>query len=82
TPSEAPSGRNAAAIGFGIGAIAGAAIAGSAYNNAYYAPMSTVTATVTGYAYAPAYTYGGYGYDSPGWTRTGPTTSPSARSAN
>jgi len=27
--------------------------------------MSTVTATVTGYAYAPAYTYGGDGYDSP-----------------
>ena len=65
TPSEARSGRNAAAIGFGVGAIAGAAIAGSAYNNGYYAPMSTVTARVTGYAYAPAYTYGGYGYDSP-----------------
>jgi hypothetical protein len=32
TPSEARNGRNAAAIGFGVGAIAGAAIASSAYN--------------------------------------------------
>ena len=31
TPSEARNGRNAAAIGFGVGAVAGAAIAGSAY---------------------------------------------------
>ena len=36
TPSEARYGRNAAAIGFGVGAVAGAAIASSAYNNAYY----------------------------------------------
>ena len=36
TPSEARNGRNAAAIGFGVGAIAGAAIASSAYNGGYY----------------------------------------------
>ena len=42
TPSEARNGRNAAAIGFGVGAIAGAAIAGSAYNNGYYgSPIAT-----------------------------------------
>ena len=56
TPSEARNGRNAAAIGFGVGAIAGAAIAGSAYNNGYY-----------GYYGEPVYAYGyapGYAYDS------------------
>lgn len=46
TPGEARGGRNAAIIGFGAGAIAGAAIAGSAYNNGYYAP---------GYAYGGGY---------------------------
>ena len=46
-PSEARNGRNAAAIGFGVGAVAGAAIASSAYNNGYYADP--------GYAYAPGY---------------------------
>ena len=45
TPSEARNGRNAAAIGFGVGAVAGAAIAGSAYNGGYY-----------GY-YEPGYAY-------------------------
>ena len=89
TPSEARNGRNAAAIGFGVGAIAGAAIAGSAYSNGYYgyygepgyiygyAPRYAYDSYVyepapaygpaygTGYAYAPAYTSGGYGYDSP-----------------
>jgi hypothetical protein len=44
---EARNGRNAAAIGFGVGAIAGAAIAGSAYNNGYY-----------GYYGEPGYAYG------------------------
>ena len=54
TPSEARHGRNAAAIGFGVGALAGAAVAGSAYNNGYY----------YGYDYAPGYAYGpGYAYD-------------------
>jgi hypothetical protein len=48
-PSEARNGRNAAAIGFGVGAVAGAAIASSAYNNGYYADP--------GYAYAPDYAY-------------------------
>ncbi len=47
-PSEARGGRNAAAaVGFGVGAVAGAAIASSAYNNGYYADP--------GYAYAPGY---------------------------
>ena len=53
TPSEARNGRNAAAIGFGVGAVAGAAIAGSAYNGGYYGYSEP------GYAYAPD-----YGYDS------------------
>ena len=56
TPSEARNGRNAAAIGFGVGAVAGAAIASSAYNGGYY-----------GYGYydEPAYAYSpGYAYDS------------------
>jgi hypothetical protein len=61
TPSEARYGRNAAAIGFGVGALAGAAIASSAYNNGYYYGDP-------GYAYAPGYAYesgpvyGSYGY--------------------
>jgi len=50
-PSEARGGRNAAAaIGFGVGAVAGAAIAGSAYNNGYYYGDP-------GYGYAPGYAY-------------------------
>jgi len=53
-PSEARNGRNAAAIGFGVGAVAGAAIASSAYNNGYYADP--------GYAYAPGYVDSGYAY--------------------
>ena len=37
SPGEARNGRNAAAIGLGVGAaVAGAAIASSAYNNGYY----------------------------------------------
>ena len=47
TPSEARNGRNATAIGFGVGAIAGAAIASSAYSNGYY-----------GYYGEPGYAYG------------------------
>jgi hypothetical protein len=50
SPSEARYGRNAAAIGFGVGAVAGAAIASSAYNNGYYYGDP-------GYAYAPGYAY-------------------------
>jgi len=55
TPGHAEHGRNAAAaIGFGAGALVGAAAA-SAANNAYYGP---------GYAYEPDYAYGpGYAYE-------------------
>ena len=54
TPSEARGGRNAAAaIGFGAGALVGAAVAGSAYNNGYYG---------SGYGYAPGY-YDSYAYE-------------------
>ena len=60
TPSEARNGRNAATIGFGVGAIAGAAIAGSAYNNGYYGYYGE-----PGYAYgyAPGYAYDSYAYE-------------------
>ena len=51
TPSEARNGRNAAAIGFGVGAVAGAAIAGSAYSNGYYGEPGYA------YGYAPGYAY-------------------------
>lgn len=59
TPSEARNGRNAAAIGFGVGAIAGAAIASSAYNGGYYGYYDEPA-----YAYSPGYAYDSYGYDS------------------
>ncbi|MGC1639911.1 MAG: hypothetical protein WA781_04605, partial [Pseudolabrys sp.] len=59
SPSEARNGRNAAAIGFGVGAVAGAVIAGSAYNSGYYGYYGE-----PGYAYSPGYAYGSYGYDS------------------
>jgi hypothetical protein len=58
TPSEARHGRNAAAIGFGVGAVAGAAIASSAYNGGYYGYYDEPA-----YAYAPGYAYDSYGYD-------------------
>src|SRR5690242_1845846 len=57
TPSEARNGRNAAAIGFGVGAIAGAAVASSAYNGGYYGYYEP------GYAYVPDYGYDSYAYD-------------------
>ena len=57
TPSEAWHGRNAAAIGFGVGAVAGAAVASSAYNGGYYGYYNEP-------AYAPGYAYDSYGYDS------------------
>ena len=58
TPGEARNGRNAAAaIGFGAGALVGAAAASSAYNNSYYGYPD--------YAYAPGYAYdSGPVYDS------------------
>ena len=60
SPTQARNGRNAAAIGFGVGAVAGAAIAGSAYNNGYYGYYGD-----PGYAYGPGYAYDdGYGYGS------------------
>lgn len=58
SPSEARNGRNtAAAIGFGAGALVGAAVASSAYNNGYYYG--------DGYAYdpGPAYYAPGYAYE-------------------
>jgi len=60
TPSEARNGRNAAAIGFGVGAIAGAAIAGSAYNNGYYGYYGQPSYA---YGYAPGYAYDSYAYE-------------------
>ena len=62
TPGEARNGRNAAAIGFGVGAIAGAAIASSAYNSGYYAYDGGYYEP--GYVYSPGYVYDSYGYDS------------------
>jgi hypothetical protein len=55
TPSEARDGRNAAAaIGFGAGALVGAAVASSANNGYYYAPS---------YGYAPGYYADPYAYE-------------------
>jgi hypothetical protein len=66
TPGEAGDGRNAAAIGgFAAGALVGAAVAGSAYNNGYYGPgygYGPGYAYDSGYAYEPAPTYYGDGY--------------------
>jgi hypothetical protein len=61
TPSEARNGRNAAAIGFGVGAVAGAAIASSAYNGGYYGYGYY---DEPAYVYSPGYAYDSYGYDS------------------
>lgn len=63
TPSQAAGGRHAAAaIGFGAGALVGAAVASAAtapYYGGYYGPD---------YAYGPGYTYyGDYAYE-PGYT--------------
>ena len=62
TPSEARHGRNAAAIGFGVGALAGAAIASSAYNDGYYYGDPGY-AYAPGYAYDDTYTYDSYAYE-------------------
>lgn len=67
TPSEARSGRTAAAagIGFAAGAVVGAAAANAARNNYYYGPGYYEP----GYAYEPAYVYEpGYAY-APGPSR-------------
>ena len=64
-PGEARNGRNAAAIGFGVGAIAGAAIASSAYHGGYYAYDGGYYGYYEpGYVYSPGYVYDSYGYDS------------------
>jgi hypothetical protein len=68
TPSEARSGRNAAAIGAGIAGFAvGTALGAAAASHYAYGPYGYYD----GYTYAPAYTtygyapvYGGYAYDS------------------
>ncbi len=60
SPSEARNGRNtAAAVGFGAGALVGAAAA-SSYNNGYYYDEPGY-AYGPGYAYEPAYE--GYAYE-------------------
>ena len=71
TPSEARQGRNAAAIGFGVGAIAGAAVASSAYNGGYYGGYAYYDEPAYAYSpgyvydsYSPGYVYDSYGYDS------------------
>lgn len=58
SPSEARNGRNAAAaIGFGAGALVGAAVVGSQYNNGgYYGPGPGYYAE-PGYAYEPETVY-------------------------
>jgi hypothetical protein len=58
-PSQARDGRyGAAAIGFGAGALVGAAVAGSAYNNGYYGPgYAPGYYADPGYAYAPEPVY-------------------------
>jgi hypothetical protein len=69
SPSEARHGRNAAAIGFGVGAVPGAAIASSPYNGGcygYYGDQGYY-----GYAYAPGYAYDSYAYE-PGYAYVTP----------
>jgi hypothetical protein len=64
-PSQARHGHNAAAIGFGAGALVGAAAAGAAYNNGYY--YGPGPGYYGDYAYEPGYGYDadpGYVYDS------------------
>jgi hypothetical protein len=71
TPSQAHDGRwGAAAIGFGAGALVGAAVASSAapYYGGYYGPgyaYAPAPAYYDDYAYEPGYTYApGYAYQS------------------
>lgn len=69
SPGEARGGRKAAAIGFGVGAVAGAAIASSAYNGGYYGYYGDPG--YNGYAYAPGYAYDSYAYE-PGYAYAAP----------
>jgi hypothetical protein len=58
SPSEARNGRNtAAAVGFGAGALVGAAVASSANRGPYYGYYGRQGYYEQGYAYEPAYTY-------------------------
>ena len=65
SPSQARDGRNAAAaIGFGAGALVGAAAASSAYNNGYYYSDPGYAYADPGYAYEPdTYAYDSYAYE-------------------
>jgi hypothetical protein len=73
TPGQARDGRNAAAaIGFGAGALVGAAVVGSQYNNGYYGPSYGYAPgyyAEPGYAYEPAPVYAAP-YDSYGYAPT------------
>ena len=63
-PSQARHGHNAAAIGFGAGALVGAAAASAAYNNGYY--YGPAPGYYGDYAYEPGYVYDadpGYVYE-------------------
>lgn len=57
-PGQAADGRNAAAIGFGVGALVGAAAATAAAQPYYYREPY-----YGGYAYAPGYAYEPYAYE-------------------
>ena len=59
----------AAAIGFGVGAIAGAAIASSAYNGGYYGYDGHGYYDEPAYVYSPGYAYESYGYDGYAYAR-------------
>lgn len=65
SPSQARHGRNAAAIGFGAGAVAGAVIANAAYDNGYYYSYYNDPgyAHAPGYVYDDLYAYNSYAYD-------------------
>ena len=78
SPSEARNGRNtAAAIGFGAGALFGAAVMGSQYNDGYYYGPGYYDdyAYAPGYAYEPAYGahYAPRPYYGPRYYRSGGT---------
>jgi hypothetical protein len=59
SPSQAWRARNAAAIGFGVGAVTGAVVASSAYNNGYgyYGYYGDPGYVYDSYAYEPSYAY-------------------------
>ena len=79
SPSEARGGRNAAAIGgFAAGALLGAAIVGSQYNDGYYGPRYGYGPTYysePGYAYEYGYAYepAPHYYSGPSYYRAGPS---------